>query len=295
MRHDYTKNSKRRFVLKIENRDKLKSLKPLLKGVILTLIGIYITRQGIGIGRFSTNLLYGVITYTFFSISGLILIKILQMKDNPSNDDPITILQYKILSLALFIGGTFITIGYIIFYNLALLTIIPIACIGIIWLTLYIYATKKRKSNIAIKTMFSLMFSMGLIYGAILNNIIMPLYVYIFFSALTFSQFSREINKDLFIGKRSQKPPTNKISLEDSLRLSLLIQALTILCLILALIAGLTYPILYLYQLILPLILLGLALYLTYKSRKEGKIYEKSNVFLKFGILFEVIAILLSN
>ncbi|MFX0005899.1 MAG: hypothetical protein ACFFAV_04120, partial [Candidatus Hermodarchaeota archaeon] len=62
----------------------LKIGKPAVKGSILVIFGILNSRIGIGVEIFTNNLIYGPLAYLFLAFSGLIIIFLLHILNNPS-------------------------------------------------------------------------------------------------------------------------------------------------------------------------------------------------------------------
>jgi hypothetical protein len=282
---------------KLEFKRKLRPAKPVIKGMLTVLIGLFLTSEFVGIGRLTSNYIFGTIAYIFIAISGLICIKVIQFDESSSEKRRFNKKQLIIIEICLFSAGLLITILDIIFFLLDFLIIIIPISIVVVWTILVYYAPKKLKNEDIKKGLQTLVFSLGLIYGAGLNTLFIPVIVYLFFSALTFSQLSRETLKGFVIKKRTDIPKYSKDSrpLEASLRLSFKLQILALVCLIVPIFIGITYPILYLWALIPTLLCLGGACYLSYKGMNEKKLFERTNILLKFGILFELGAILLSS
>ena len=57
--------------------DRLKFYKPSIKGIIMVIIGMALTRYEIGVGILTTNFIFGILSYFFISLSGLILTRMI--------------------------------------------------------------------------------------------------------------------------------------------------------------------------------------------------------------------------
>ena len=282
---------------KLEIKIKLRPVKIVVKGMITVLIGLFLTRQFVGIGRLTSNYLFGTIAYVFIAIAGLICISIVQFDENSSENRRLNKKQLITTEICMVSVGIVITILDIILFVLNfLIIIIPIA-IAVVWILLMDYAPKAVNNEDIRKILLSMVFSLGLIYGAGLNAMIIPPSVYFFASALTFSQLAREMLKDFVIKKRNNtlKHVRDIHPLDSALGLSFKFQIIAVVSLAIPLFLGITYPILYLWILIPTLLCLGGACYLSYKGMNERKLFRRTNFLLKFGILFELMAILLSN
>jgi len=283
--------------MKLKLRSKLKPIKPVFKGFITFIIGLFITRQFVGIGRFTTNFWFGFIAYILISIAGLICIKILEVDVNSSDKRRFDKKQLQIIEICIFLGGILLTLINVFFYVLDPLIILIPVLIGVLWTFIIYYLPKKLDESDVKKIMLSTIFSLGLIYGAALNTLSIPIYVFLFFSALSFSQLSREMNRDFVVRKRKDILRYAKVNrpLDEALKYSFIFQVITIGCLIVPIFLGIAYPMLYLYLLIPTLLLIGFSAYFTYKGMNEKKNFRKINICLKWGMIFELFVILLSN
>ncbi len=266
----------------------------------MVFIGILLSRKGISIEIFTTNVMFGPIAYLFLALSGIITIKILQIIENPSYDNRFSRNQAKILFGVIYlIGLTLAIINVIInstIYYLNILIIVFAVSLAILWTVLGYYAFKIKTNSDLIKMMItSLVFSLGILYGALLVSLLIPLFVYFFFLTASFLQLSRELVKDL--PKRDQAEGMVIIKRGDdiynSLKSSLILQFLAITFFILPVFTNIAYPLLYLLFMVVGVIIIGLASILTLKSLFERKFFNKIGVILKIGILIELIAFIL--
>lgn len=266
----------------------------------MVFIGILLSRKGISIEIFTTNVMFGPIAYLFLALSGIITIKILQIIENPSYDNRFSRNQAKILFGVIYlIGLTLAIINVIInstIYYLNILIIVFTVSLAILWTVLGYYAFKIKTNSDLIKMMItSLVFSLGILYGALLVSLLIPLFVYFFFLTASFLQLSRELVKDL--PKRDQAEGVVIIKRGDdiysSLKSSLILQFLAITFFILPVFTNIAYPLLYLLLMVVGVIIIGLASILTLKSLFERKFFNKIGVILKIGILIELIAFIL--
>jgi len=274
----------------------MKTVKPSIKGSIMVLIGILNSRQGIGIEIFTNNLILGPIAYFFLSLCGLIVIRIIQNLNNSSKNSQLPVKQLKVLAGVTFFIGFIITIidlvNAIIIYYFNILIIVFIAFIGILWSFLGLYATMKKDFNsVANITITTLTFSIGLIYGALLNTVIIPLYVLYFFLTISFLQASRELVKGFNKKERDFSfILINKIEERNKiLKFSFLLQILSILFLIFPIFTEISYLKLYFFLLVIFISIIGLASFLTLKSILKNEIFERLSALLKMGILIEFI------
>lgn len=304
-----------------------------IKGMIIVVFGLYLTRFNVGFGRYETNILFGTIAYLFLARSGLMMVKYLQ------NSDEKTSLHAFIMSIIMYAIGFTVTLINMAVFNLDILILIPLIVIGGLWIGLSLFASKKDNSEIVIKILMCLSFSLGLIYGASLNLVIFPIYVLFFFFTFFFLQLSREYIKDVRnlegivkekkhriknlrkrIGlKKDQAPTKDKIKKnlkkrsvnirltnaqsKDLIKKSMFSQIMAIALavgiyitlLLTVLFKGIAYPRAFLFIMIIIYIpLLGSACLLTRDSISNNKIPKKAGLLVSFGMLTMLMAILLS-
>ena len=318
----------------MKNRIALRDFcKTSIKGMIIVVFGLYLTRFNVGIGRYETNILFGTTAYLFLALSGLQMVKYLQ------NSDEKTSLHAFIMSIIMYAIGFTVTLINMAIFNLDILILIPLIVIGGLWIGLSLFASKKDKSEIVIKILICLSFSLGLIYGASLNLVIFPIYVLFFFFTFFFLQLSREYIKDVRdldgivkekkhriknlrkrIGSKKYQAPTKykikknlkkrsvniwltNAQSKDLLKKSMFSQIIAIalagvihLTLVFTvLFKGIAYPRAFLFIMIIIYIpLLGSACLLTRGSILNSKIPKKAGLLVSFGMLAMLLAILLS-
>ena len=281
-------------------RKSLKIGKPAVKGGILVLFGIFNSRVGIGVEIFTKNLIYGPLAYLFLGLSGIIIIKLLQILENSTYKGILSKKKALIISEVLYLIGFILTIINVIenmiIYYFNIVLIFFTFFIGFLWslLGFYGYKRKIKVSYISI-LLVSLIFSIGLIYGVFLNSFIISIYIYFFFFSTLFLQLSRELMKGFnvddinegFIGL------DNRTSQDKVLKVSLFLQISSIVFLILPISLFVSYSILYLALMISSIFFISLAGILTLESILERKISYKISSILKIGILFELLSLLI--
>ena len=264
-----------------------KIIKSGIKGSIMVAIGLWIT--SVGIGRFTTNLFFGPLAFFFIAVSGPILFKTLQELEDP-NFDNLKFLKGLVIFGGMYITGCTITIYNVMVYNLDLFGIFLITIIGLIWFFLSYIAPNLKNDEISEDLVISLAFTLGIIYGALLNQFYIPIYVYFFFLTALFLQLSRESIKRFNNLEREEANPAF-----EKLRLPLIFQTIAIIFFVLPLITTISNLILYLYLMLIGLIFIGLATFLTLKSLRDMRKFKKIGLLLRIGILIELLAFLLAN
>jgi 4-hydroxybenzoate polyprenyltransferase len=266
-----------------------------VKGSIMALIGVLISRVNVGVELFVTNLIYAPIAYLFIAFSGLTVIKILQILQTPSNTGKLSLKQALLLFGTFFIIGIVLTVINVVLYVFNIVVIIYVIIIGVLWVIIGLLAYKNViKSEIIYLSLVCLVFTLGIIYGALLNASSIPMSIFFAFITATFLQAGREMVKSY--DKKDRGGGFISIDNEKErdviLKVSLGFQALSSIFLVLILFSNIAYPVLYFFVMLICLIFICSGIILTLKSIKEKKDYMRTSWLLKYGILFEIFAFL---
>jgi len=195
----------------------------------------------------------------------------------------------------LFIGIT-ISIIHSFVFELGFLNIIIASFFGFIgWL----YAAWGKKSGFFGNIIVSVSFSIGLIYGAVLNNSAIPLYIYFFFSTSFFLLLAREIIKGCedIEGDKEQgvKTLAIQIGIKKATLFSMISALLAILFFVLPLFTPIINPILFLISMICGLVIVIFAIILMLKKNLVKKDFSKISLLLKIGAFLGLIAFILAS
>ena len=182
-------------------KDGIEIIRPIncLMGSLTVVIGLLNTRIGIPFDILLIYIILGVLTYFFIAGSGMVINDIYDLSIDSINrpervlpSGRMTIKQAKYLFVGVLICGVTISIIHSLIFELDFLNVIIAALFGFIgWL----YAKWGKKSGFFGNILVSISFSIGLIYGAILNGYVIPIYIYYFFLASFFGLLSREVIK----------------------------------------------------------------------------------------------------
>jgi 4-hydroxybenzoate polyprenyltransferase len=277
-----------------------KIVKPSFKGGLMVLFGIFNSRLGIGIEIFTVNLIYGPLAYLFIAFSGIIIIKLLQMLSDLSSESKKSIKRAILVFVALYLIGFILIICNVIenmmiyYFNTAI--IIFTVFIGIIWCLFGFFGFKNRKNIKSINIlMVTLIFSIGLIFGAFLNTYLIPHYIYFFFFSISFLQLSRELMKGFNEGDKIESFIMWEIhnNKEKILRYSLVLDLLAIVFLLLTTFSNIIYPLLFLVLIVSNIIIISLAMIFTLESILIKKVEYKISTILKIGIFIELLTLLI--
>ncbi|GAF93442.1 unnamed protein product, partial [marine sediment metagenome] len=219
-------------------KDAIEILRPLncLMGSLTVLIGILNNRVGVETFTLIINIVLGILTYFFLAGSGNVIndyydveIDKINRPERPIPRGSITLKQAKIIWITTALVGIVIAILHSFLFNIGYLNIIMVIFMVFIgWL----YAAWGKKSGFIGNIIVSISFSIGLIYGAILNNSDVPFYIYFFFLTSFFLLLSREIIKGCedIEGDKNEgvKTLAIKIGIKKSTKISMIFAILAI-------------------------------------------------------------------
>ena len=272
-------------------------------GSLTVIIGILNTRTGIPINILLINLVLGIITYYFIAGSGMIINDIYDIEidkinrpDRPIPSGAVSLKQAKLLFILTFGIGVMISIIHYLIFDLSGLNVILAVFFGLIgWL----YAAWGKKQGFIGNIIVGISFSIGLIYGAVLNTLIIPAYIYYFFLTAFFLLLSREIVKGCedIEGDKEEGVKTLAIKLgtKKAIRFSLLFEVLAIIFFILPLFTEIINPLLFLIFLIFGLIVVVTAIVLSLSKNLGQENFKKISLLLKLGALLGLIAFIFAS
>ncbi len=285
---------------KLRVKKYLRIAKPCIKGSIMVLFGIFNSRSGIGVEIFTINLIYGPLAYLFLAFSGIMVIKLLQIINNPSSEGKISLKQALLLTIILYFIGLILILVNVVFnlriYYLNIPIILFTIGIGIFWFFLGFYGFKNKKSITTLNILIViLVFSIGLIYGVFLNTFLIPNYIYFFFFLVFFLQLTREITKRFMKGRKIEGFMDWEIRYNQGkiLKYSLAFEFLVIIFLIFSLVSNISYSVLFLFLMICGIFVIGFAIIMTLESILEKKVIFRISSVIKIDILIILVAILI--
>lgn len=274
-----------------------------LMGCLTVIIGILNTRVGISLDRLILNIILGVITYFFIAGSGMVINDIYDIEidkinrpERPIPRGAITLKQAKILFGGTLFFGVFISIIHSLILELGLLNVIVAAFFGFIG---WFYAKWGKKTGLFGNIVTSIGFSIGWIYGSILNSLVLPIYIYYFFLASFFGLLSREVIKgceDIEGDKDARvKTLALQIGIKKSIYVSIIFAAIGIIFYILPLFTKILNPFLYSLSLIFGIPIMFYTIVLMLRKNLEKKAFSKISLILKISGLFLLISFLLAS
>lgn len=260
-------------------------------GGLTVIIGILNTRTGIPLINLILNLIIGVFTYILIAGSGMIINDIYDIEidrinrpERPIPRGDISIKQAKYYYILILTTGILLALIHSLLLNLGYINIIVAAFFGFIgWL----YAAYGKKSGFFGNIIVSISFSIGLIYGAILNGTNIPIYIYFFFLTSFFLLLAREIVKgceDIEGDKKEGvKTLAIKLGIQNALYISIVCDILAIIFFILPLFTNIFNQWAYLFSMFFGLAVVLLALILSLISDLERKSFSRISLLLKVG------------
>jgi len=286
-------------------KDAVEILRPIncLMGSLTVLIGLLNTRTGINLGILILNIILGILTYIFIAGSGMIINDIYDIEidkiNRPQRPIPsgrISLIQAKWLYFIILSIGISIAVIHCISLNLGFLPLIIAIFFGLMG---WVYAKWGKKSGFWGNIIVSISFSIGMIYGAMLNNSIIPPYIFFFFLTSFFLLLSREVIKGCedIEGDKKQDVKTLaiRIGIKRSTYLAGVFSLLAILFFILPAFTSILNRILFIISMIFGLIIVSIACVLIFKSKFEHPEFKRISLFLKIGAFLGLVSFILAS
>ncbi len=286
-------------------KDAIEILRPIndIMGSLTVIIGILNTRFDVDPIILVLNLILGVLTYFFIAGAGNVIndyydieIDKINRPERPIPRGSITLNQAKILWITTSLIGITIAIFHSILFNLGYLNIILAVFFAFIgWL----YAAWGKKSGFIGNIIVSISFSIGLIYGAVLNNTTIPPYIYFFFLTAFFLLLAREIIKGCedIEGDKSQgvKTLAIKIGIKKSRLISLIFTLLAIIFFILPYFTNILNRLLFLISMFFGLAIVLYTMVLMVKPNLERNDFKRISLLLKISMFLGLVAFIFAS
>lgn len=286
-------------------KDTIEILRPIncLMGSLTVIIGLLNTRLGVPFDILLINISLGVLTYFFLAGSGMIINDIYDLSIDSINrpervlpSGRMTIKQAKIQFILTYGIGVALAVLHSFLFSLGFLNIILAAFFGFIG---WIYAKYGKKSGFPGNIIVSISFSIGLIYGAVLNSSIIPPYIYFFFLTSFFLLLSREIVKGCedIEGdtKEGVKTLAIKLGIKKATIFSIIFEIMAIVFFILPIFTDIINPTLFLILMIFGLIIVCSSIALSIRKTLEKKDFKKISLLLKIGAFLGLIAFIFAS
>jgi len=274
-----------------------------LMGAISVVIGLLNTLTGISWEKIVINIILGVFTYILIAASGMVINDIYDLEidkinrpERPIPRGSITLKQAKLLYFIYLFCGILLSILNTIIFNLSLLNLVLALFFGFIG---WVYAKWGKKSGFLGNLVVGISFSIGLIYGALLNSILIPPYILYFFITAFSLLMAREIIKGCedIEGDKKQgvKTLAIKIGIKNSRNVALIFSLLAIIFFVLPLLTNIFNRFLFIIFMILGLIEVAYTIVLMLTSKLERGDLKKISLYLKIGMFIGLIAFLFAS
>lgn len=285
-------------------KDTIEILRPIngLMGGLTVIIGILNTRIDIDLFTLVFNIIFGILTYFFISGSSMVIndyydieIDKINRPERPIPRGSITLKQAKILWIITILIGTILSIIHSLLFNIGYLVPIIVVFMAFIgWL----YAAWGKKSGFLGNIIVGISFSIGLIYGAMLNNSFIPPYIYYFFLTSFFLLLSREVIKGCedVEGDKNEGVRTLaiRIGIKKSTMVSMIFAIIAIVFYILPLFTVIN-QLLFLISMVFGLAVVLFAVILMLKGNLVNKDFKKVSLLLKIGAFLGLLTFLLAS
>jgi geranylgeranylglycerol-phosphate geranylgeranyltransferase len=286
-------------------KDAIEIMRPVndLMGGLTVIIGILNTRTGITFPTLIINIILGVITYFFIAAAGMIIndyydypIDKINRPERPIPRGSISLKQAKLLYISTFLIGVALATFHSLLFNLGLINIVLAIFFGFIgWL----YAYWGKKSGFVGNVIVAISFSIGLIYGAVLNGSIVPIYIYFFFLTSFFLLLAREVVKGCEDIEGDKKEGVRtlaiKYGVQRALNISISFQIIAIVFFILPIFTTIINPLLFTISMIPGLFVVGYATILSIKGGLTKDNFKKVSLLLKIGAFLGLVAFIFAS
>ncbi len=274
-----------------------------LMGCLTIIIGILNTRANISPFLILLNIILGSLTYFLIAGSGMVINDIYDIEidkinrpERPIPRGDISLNEAKILYILTLSGGIILSIIHSFILNLFFINVIIAAFFGLIgWL----YAAYGKRSGFLGNIIVSISFSIGLIYGAILNGINIPWYIYFFFFTSFSLLMAREIIKGCEDIKGDKKEGVRTLAIilgiEKATYVSAGFDCVAIIFFVLPIFTPIINPLAFLISMIFGAAIVGYALTLTLMSNLEHEVFGKISLLLKIGAFLGLLAFVFAS
>jgi geranylgeranylglycerol-phosphate geranylgeranyltransferase len=286
-------------------KDALEILRPIncVMGSLTVIIGILNTRIDVSIEKLISNILLGVLTYFFIAGSGMVINDVYDVEidkvnrpERPIPRGSLTLDHAKKIYAGTLLIGIVTSLLHTIFFSLNIFVVILAICFGMIG---RIYAAWGKKSGFPGNIIVGISFSIGLIYGALLNGPTPPHYIYFFFLTSFFLLISREIIKgceDIEGDKKeSVKTLAIKIGIKKAKIISIISQILAIIFFITSFFTTIINPLLFLTMMMPGIAIVLYSLVLSTGKGESKEDFAKISLVLKIGALLGLIAFIFAS
>ena len=272
-------------------------------GALTVIIGLLNTRTSVSLPLLLSNFILGTLTYIFLAGSGMVIndfydyeIDKINRPQRPIPRGSVSLSQAKMLFFTYLSIGLLLSVLNILIFNLNYIIIVIAAFFGFMG---WIYAKWGKKSGFLGNIIVSISFSIGMIYGALLNSSSIPIYVYYFFLTAFFLLLSREIIKgceDIEGDKKEGvKTLAIRIGAKKSITFAMISSLLAVIFFTLPLFTNIINPFLFLITMSSGLIIVAFSIFLMIKINMERNDFKRVSLFLKLGALLGLLSFVFAS
>jgi hypothetical protein len=229
-------------------------------------------------------------------VSGMLVTLALKM---PQEDSESTFQKRNVVRMAaviIFLIAYGIISYYVYFSDRTILILVLLGVVGFCWGITLLYGLDWEYKGILRNFIIGFSLFLALLYAALLNNLSIPSYLYFFALGIFTLQFTKDILKSCKLTSENRgesenyKPLAEILTVHKSQNIALILQALTILFLILPFIAGIYNYFLYLFPMIIASILIGISIVLNLVYDFEEEYNGKVFILLRTSMFFVIMA-----
>ncbi|MHA1292946.1 MAG: geranylgeranylglycerol-phosphate geranylgeranyltransferase [Promethearchaeota archaeon] len=274
-----------------------------IMGSLTVVIGILNTRVGIPSEILALNIILGILTYFFISGSGMIINDIydyeidkINRPERPLPSGRLDLKNAKILFILTFSIGILLSIIHCIILSLNFYPVILVIGFGLLG---WVYAAWGKRKGFIGNIIVSVSFSIGLIYGAILNSFSIPSYIFYFFITSFALLMAREIVKgceDIEGDKKEGvKTLAITIGIKKTMIIAIIFECLAIIFFILPLFTNIINPNLFIILMFPGIAIVGFSLIYSFYHHQNIKNFGRISLLLKIGAFAGLLAFIFAS
>lgn len=202
----------------------------------------------------------------------------------------------KIVSASLYLVAYGLAAIIVFYLGRNILVLIVLAIIGIIWGICFLYGKDWTEKSVLINLIIALMVSFGLLFGAIINDLSIPIFLYFFFLGAITLQFTKDLLKSC---KKKVKIRENNgeyklladiLSVKKSQNVILIFQGLIIVFLVIPFFTGIYNYFLYLIPTIIAIVFISISAIFNYIYDFEEEYKGRVFILMRSGMFCLIVA-----
>lgn len=268
-----------------------------VKSAIMVVFGILLTKNLVGMGRVSANLISGPIIFFLLAMSSMFSVLVLRVVENPEkNLEDAKI--YVIISGISYVASLGFVIYHSVKYDLGVLPVLAVILIGIVEILIIIYGKTWKYQSLIHPLWNSFLPAFGFFYGVMIGGVSLPIFVYLLFFAIFSLQLSKDIvkkYKTYSANKEGDAAFIDQIGSQNIQKGIIGLLIISMVCLLIPEFLNLPNSFLFLYGMLFELVLLGIAALLIFKLDLGERYRKIITILLKFGIFIQYVTFFLGS